>query len=73
MANLVRDILEDQVALKNDHYSYNASDVYEIQQALLKGCDLDGNGRIDRKELAIVLLAIVRAGLSGKQKDTLIY
>ncbi|XP_055328863.1 calbindin-32-like [Paramacrobiotus metropolitanus] len=63
LSNLVRDILEDQVAFTGA--KYDARDVYEIEQALLKGCDVDGNGRIDRKELAVILLAITRSGLGG--------
>lgn len=44
---------------------YSANDVYEIQKALMKGCDVNSDGKIERKELAVLLIAIVNAGLSG--------
>jgi len=63
LQNLVRDILDDQSAI--DKTNYDANDVFEVEKALLKGCDVDKNGRIDRKELAVVLITISRAGISG--------
>ncbi|OQV15746.1 Calbindin-32 [Hypsibius exemplaris] len=61
LANLVTDILE----LTQKDGFYNASDVYDLQQAILKGCDVDHDGRIDRRELAVILLAILNAGVEG--------
>jgi len=66
LTNLVTDILE----LTQQGGFYNASDVYDLQQAILKGCDVDGNGRIDRKELAVILLAVLRAGADGVQNNS---
>lgn len=40
--------------------------MYDLEQAILKGCDVDGNGRIDRRELAVILLAILNSNVQGK-------
>jgi Ca2+-binding EF-hand superfamily protein len=57
MSNLARDILS---ITQKDGY-YNASDVYDLQNSLMKGCDVNHDGRIDRRELALIITAIANA------------
>lgn len=47
---------------------YNASDVYDLERALLRGCDIDRDGHINRKELAVILLAIADSGDNVRRK-----
>jgi len=63
LTNLARDIL---ATTQQDGY-YNASDVYDLEQALLTGCDVNHDGRIDRKELALILQAVIQAQRDGDQ------
>ncbi|XP_055347695.1 calbindin-32-like [Paramacrobiotus metropolitanus] len=58
LSNLVREILSVTQSY------YNASDVYEMEQALLKGCDVNNDGRIDRRELALIIQAIANSQTS---------
>lgn len=55
-------LVHDVLAMTQKNGYYNASDVYDLEQALLKGCDIDHDGRINRKELAVILLAIADSG-----------
>ncbi|GAV02109.1 hypothetical protein RvY_12713 [Ramazzottius varieornatus] len=66
LTRLVHDIL---AMTQKDGY-YNASDVYDLEQALLRGCDIDRDGHINRKELAVILLAIADAGDNVQQVES---
>lgn len=61
LSNLAREMLS---VTQKDGY-YNAADVYELEKALLKGCDLNQDGRIDRRELALIIGAIANAQSPG--------
>lgn len=43
---------------KTVQQSYTAKDLEEFQQLLMKSCDLDGDGKICREELTMMLLGI---------------
>lgn len=55
LSSLVRDIF----AVSEPNGYFNASDVYELQQSILKGCDLNHDGRLDRRELQLVLQSTI--------------
>ena len=49
-------------------FFYNDADVYDVNKAIFKGCDLDQDGRINRKELAVILQLMTLAN-SGTVPD----
>ncbi|XP_055343717.1 calbindin-32-like [Paramacrobiotus metropolitanus] len=61
LENLLVDLLD---AMQGDK-SYSTHDLKELKRAVLKGCDMDGDGKICKKELAVILLAVVQSGLSA--------
>lgn len=44
---------------------YDAEDIEDCKQILLKECDLNHDGKIDRDELSMVLLSFARVSMSG--------
>jgi len=39
---------------------YDLSDLEEFRQAILQGCDFNQDGKINKKELTLVLLALAK-------------
>ncbi|KAH9361976.1 hypothetical protein HPB48_003615 [Haemaphysalis longicornis] len=39
---------------------YDAQDLEEFQEAILRGCDFNKDGKISKKELTMVLLALAK-------------
>lgn len=39
---------------------YDAQDLAEFQESILRGCDFNADGRISKKELTMVLLALAK-------------
>ena len=42
--------------------NYTQEDVKILKDTIIKGCDLDGDGKIDEKELGMVLSAVATQG-----------
>ncbi|XP_055328861.1 calbindin-32-like isoform X2 [Paramacrobiotus metropolitanus] len=61
--NLLRDVL---VASQTPGKTISAGDVQELKASLMKACDLDANGRLNAKELSVLLLAIANSQRSGE-------
>ncbi|GAV02108.1 hypothetical protein RvY_12712 [Ramazzottius varieornatus] len=56
------DLIKDMLGIIQQGSFYNESDVFDVREAILKGCDRDGDGRINRKELAVILLTLANSG-----------
>lgn len=54
LKGFLKDLLE---LVKRD---YDAQDLAEFQDAILRGCDFNKDGKINKKELTMVLLALAR-------------
>lgn len=54
LKGFLKDLLE---LVKRD---YDAQDLAEFQEAILRGCDFNKDGKINKKELTMVLLALAR-------------
>lgn len=54
LKGFLKDLLE---LVKKD---YDAHDLAEFQEAILRGCDFNKDGKINKKELTMVLLALSR-------------
>ncbi|XP_074593098.1 calbindin-32-like [Brevipalpus obovatus] len=54
LKGFLKDLLE---LVKKD---YDASDLDQFQRSILKGCDLNRNGKINKKELTMILLALAK-------------
>ncbi|CAG0878710.1 unnamed protein product [Darwinula stevensoni] len=39
---------------------YTADDLLELQQMIMRGCDVDHDGKINRRELTMILLALTK-------------
>lgn len=39
---------------------YDAQDLEEFQEAILRGCDFNKDGKINKKELTMILLALAK-------------
>ncbi|KAG0710767.1 Calbindin-32 [Chionoecetes opilio] len=52
----LKDLLE---LVKKD---YDALDLQEFQDAIMRGCDFNKDGKINKKELTMILLALARHG-----------
>ncbi|XP_076066262.1 calbindin 53E isoform X2 [Oratosquilla oratoria] len=59
----LKDLLElvkkDSLRLSQD---YDALDLQEFQDAIMRGCDFNKDGKINRKELTMILLALAKHG-----------
>lgn len=40
--------------------NYTQDDVKVLKDTIIKGCDLDGDGQIDQKELTMILNAVAK-------------
>lgn len=58
LTSLVRDML----GVVQQGSFYNDADVYDVKEAIFKGCDRDQDGRINRKELAVILMSLANSG-----------
>ncbi|EEC03761.1 calbindin-32, putative [Ixodes scapularis] len=54
LKGFLKDLLE---LVKKD---YDAQDLEEFQEAILRGCDFNKDGKISKKELTMVLLALAK-------------
>lgn len=52
LRGFVKDLLE---LVKKD---YDTDDLVDFEEAILKGCDIDRNGEVSKKELTMILLAL---------------
>lgn len=43
-----------------DGQDYDAQDLGEFQKAILSGCDYNRDGKINKKELTMILLALAK-------------
>lgn len=57
---LVADLLQSSTGRQP-----SPAEVEDLESDLLKGCDLNNDGRIDGKELSVILLAIANATKNG--------
>ncbi|GFT80213.1 calbindin-32 [Nephila pilipes] len=54
LKGFLKDLLE---LVKKD---YDAQDLEEFQEAILRGCDFNKDGKINKKELTMILLALAK-------------
>jgi hypothetical protein len=54
-------LLSRNFSLFNFHFifkDYDANDLADFEETILKGCDFNHDGKISRKELTMILLAL---------------
>ncbi|XP_063871235.1 calbindin-32-like isoform X3 [Scylla paramamosain] len=56
----LKDLLE--LVKKVGYTDYDALDLQEFQDAIMRGCDFNKDGKINKKELTMILLALARHG-----------
>jgi calretinin len=52
-----------RIALNCLSQDYDAVDLQEFEETILRGCDYDQDGKISKKELTMILLALSKTSL----------
>lgn len=47
---------------------YDALDLQEFQDAIMRGCDFNKDGKINKKELTMILLALAKHGAEDEMQ-----
>jgi len=68
---LIMYILVDAVCFVDLHYfqDYDAQDLLDFEETILRGCDFNRDGKISKKELTMILLALSKHSQDDETKS----